>query len=200
MRAFAEKPRTGRDNFSWGAVAVALSVGLAHGMYDVVRVEASEALLDCKKFETKEPDFGMPVKGVGQFRFATGPEFSKAAESWDLVVYGIIARYAGLCTRFNAGLATKPEYETGLKEIDGYYREAKELEAKLSAAVRHRRDGAHSIDTGLERAVADLATRMRQAQGLEQISAPLKPGRPQKPRPILGAPGRAEEQEIPLSR
>lgn len=200
MRAFAEKPRTRRDNSYWGTVAVALSVGLLHGMYDVVPVKASDSLLDCQKFETKEPDSRAMVKGVGPVRFAAGPEFSKVAESWDLVVYGIIARYTALCNRTNAGLATKTEYDIGLKEIDGYYREAKELEAKLSAAVRSRHDGARSTDVGLELAVADLATRMRQAHALEQMSAPQKPGRPQKPRPILGAPGREEEPATPPLR
>jgi hypothetical protein len=189
MRALAEKLRARKEYFHLGAVAVALSVGFFLGMYDVMLVEASDALLDCKKFETKEPDSSVLVKGAGPFRFTTGPEFSKFSESWDLVVYGIIARYAGLCTRFTAGLASKTEYETGLKEIDQYYREAKELEMKLSAASQLHRDGTRVPDTGLELAVADLATRMRQAQGLEQLSAPLVPKRPCKPKDMLGTPG-----------
>ncbi len=200
MMVFAAKVRTEKEYIHWGVVAVALSIGLLPGVYDVLPAEASDALLECKKFETKEPDSSVLVKGAGPFRFATGPEYSKAAESWDLVVSSIIGRYAGICSRFTAGLATKTEYETNLKEIDQYYREARELESKLSVGVRHHSGGERSSDTGLASAVADLATRMRQAQGLEQISAPLKSGRPQKPRPILGAPGREEESEPELVR
>lgn len=189
MMALFEKVRKRKEYFHCGAVAVVLSVGFLSQIYNVAPVEASDALLDCKKFETKESDSSVLVKGVGPFRFATGPDFNKAAESWDLVVHGIIARYAGLCTRFTAGLATKSEYETGLKEIDAYYREAKELELKLSTSIEHRRDGARATVTGPEQAIKDLATRMRQEQGGEQISAPLVPKRPCKPKDMLGAQG-----------
>ncbi len=193
MRAVAEKRLTRKNYVHWGVVAVVLSVGLFSGMYDARPVEASDVLPDCKKFEIKELDSSVLVKGVGPFRFATGPEFTKAAESWDLVVYGIVGRYAGLCTRFTAGLATKTEYETGLKEIDQYYREAKELETKLSATLQRSRDGIHVTDARLEQAITDLAARVRQARGHERMSSPGRPVPPKKPRTILGTPGREEE-------
>ena len=200
MRVFAAKVRTKKEVIHRRVVVVALGIGVLPWIYDVVPVEASDALLDCKKVETREPDSNVLMKGVGPFRFATGPEFSKVAESWDLVVHGVIARYTALCNRIDAGLAIKAQYETELKEIDKYYREAKELETKLSDSTLSHRNGAHATATGLESAVADLASRLRKTQAHEQMSAPLKPGQPKKPRPILGAPGREEESEPLLVR
>ena len=200
MRVLAAKVQTKKEVIHWRVVAVALSIGLLPGVYDVLPGEASDAQLDCKNFETKEANSSVLVKGAGPFRFATGPEYSKVAESWDLVVHGIIARYTALCNRTNAGLAIKAQYETGLKEIDKYYREAKEFEAKLSDPTLSHRNGTHATATALESAVADLASRLRKTQAHEQMSAPLKPGQPKKPRPILGAPGREEESESLLVR
>jgi hypothetical protein len=200
MMAFSERPQTGMDSFSWGAVVVVLGVSMAHGVTQVVHAEAPHVVLNCASFEKKDTNAGVGSKGVGAFRFSTGLGFSKTSAAWEHVVHGIIARYTDLCNRFTSGLFTKMEYETGLEELDGFYREAKKLEVKLLDAVQSRRDGIHSTDIALESAVADLATRLRQAQGHEQISAPLNPGRPKKPRPILGAPGRTEELETPLLR
>lgn len=185
---------------SLGAVAVAFGVGLVDGVNHTASAEPSGIALDCTKFETPEPDSGVIVKGVGPFRFATGPELTKTAESWNHVVYGITERYRSLCGKLSIGLVTKAEYETIMKDINRFYREAKDLEGRLLDTVRHRRAGDRSTGSNLEPAVGDLAVRMRQGQGLEQISAPLKLGSPKKPRPILGAPGRTEELESPLLR
>lgn len=200
MRGYLGKPGIRKDNLSWSAMAIVFGVGLADSVNHAAIAEPSGIVLDCTKFEKPEPDSGVIVKGVGPFRFATGPELTKTAESWDHVVYGITERYRSLCGKLSIGLITKAEYETIMKDIDRFYREAKDLEERLLDTVRHRRAGDRSTGTNLEPAVGDLAARMRQGQGLEQISAPLKLGSPKKPRPILGAPGRTEEPESPLSR
>ncbi|MBX3324736.1 MAG: hypothetical protein U0223_00225 [Nitrospira sp.] len=170
------------------------------------RAERPDVKLDCTVYETKETNFGIGLK-VSYFFFNTGPEFSvsrKTGIAWDKIVHGTIARYVELCNRYNAGLVTKSEYDSRLKEIDGLYKETKELEAKLYAATRQRaRDADDELDdvlgrsrrttpspskTSVEAAAEGLADRVEQ---LEPISQPLKPSRPCKPPDMLGAPGRA---------
>lgn len=189
-----------RANFSLGAMAVVFGVGLADGVNHTASADPSGIALDCTKFEKPDPDSGVIIKGVGPFRFVTGPELSQAAKSWDLVVYSIMEHYRSLCGKLNVGLIAKTEYEISMKEIQSFFDEAKDLEKKLLNAVQHRRDSTRLTDAGLESAVADLAIRLRQPQSLEHMSAPLELGQPKKPRPILGAPGRKEELESPLPR
>ena len=141
---------------------------------------------------------------VAHFFFNTGPEFSfsrKTGVAWDKVVHGTIARYVELCSRYNAGLVNKVEYEARMKEIESLYKESKEMEAKLYAATRQRAKEAgdelaaelgHKPRTStsndkVESSVEKLAERV---EHLEPIGQPLKPSSPCPPPDMLGAPGR----------
>lgn len=199
----------------WGSeserkwLAVLMGMGLiissllAIGATDV-RAEVPDVKLDCSVYETKETNFGIALK-IAHFLFNTGPEFSfsrKTGVAWDKVVHGTIARYVELCNRYNAGIVTKAEYEARMKEIEGIYKETKEMEAKLVAATRQRaRDAGDELDdvlgrsrktpntkAGLEASVESLAERVEQ---LEPIGQPLKPVKPCPPPDMLGSPGRA---------
>ncbi|MFZ1805238.1 MAG: hypothetical protein WAU05_15020 [Nitrospira sp.] len=199
--------RRGKSERAWSAMLVGmgliicnvLMIGTADG-----RAEAPDVKLDCSVYETKETNFGIALK-IAHFLFNTGPEFSfsrKTGVAWDKVVHGTIARYVELCNRYNAGLVNKGEYEARMKEIEGIYKETKEMEAKLYAATRQRaRDAGDELDdmlgrsrktpnpkASLEASVESLAERVEQ---LEPIGQPLKPSRPCPPPDMLGSPGRA---------
>lgn len=180
-----------------------LSLGiLLAGAVGAARAEAPDVKLDCSVYETKTTNFGVAFK-VAHFLFNAGPEFSfsrKTGVAWDKVVHGTIARYVELCNRYNAGLVTKAEYEVRMKEIEGLYKETKEMEAKLYAATRQRaRDAGDELDAELgrkprastanvklEASVEQLADRVGQ---LEPIGQPLKPTPPCPPPDMLGSPG-----------
>jgi hypothetical protein len=185
-------------------VAAIMAIGLTLGSFvQMARAEAPDVKLDCSIYETKETNFGMAFK-VAHFFFNTGPEFSfsrKSGVAWDKVVHGTIARYVELCSRYNAGLVNKAEYEARMKEIESLYKESKEMEAKLYAATRQRaKDAGDELDAELgrkprasagkqnvESSVEQLADRV---EHLEPISQPLKPSTPCPPPDMLGAPGR----------
>jgi len=201
-----EQPRWGHMiGVRIGAVVLGFILSVAPGVGKVAYAEVPDVKLDCTVYETKETNFGIALK-VAHFFFNTGPEFSfsrKTGIAWDKIVHGTIARYVELCNRYNAGLVTKSEYDSRMKDIDGLYKETKELEAKLYAATRQRaRDAGDELDEMLgrsrraapspskatvETAVEGLAERVEQ---LEPIGQPLKPSRPCKPPDMLGAPGR----------
>ena len=188
-------------------VAAIVGIGLTLGpVVHVARAEAPDVKLDCSIYETKETNFGMAFK-VAHFFFNTGPEFSfsrKSGVAWDKVVHGTIARYVELCSRYNAGLVNKAEYEIRMKEIESLYKESKEMESKLYAATRQRaKDAGDELDAELgrkprastanvklESSVEQLAERV---DHLEPIGLPLKPAQPCKPPDMLGAPGAVQD-------
>lgn len=198
--------RTGAHRIGRVVVAAVLVISVMQGpLLQTARAEASDVKLDCSIYETKETNFGVAFK-VAHFFFNAGPEFSfsrKTGVAWDKVVHGTIARYVELCSRYNAGLVNKAEYEVRMKEIEGLYKETKEMEAKLLAATRQRaRDAGDELDEALGRSrrtpadsakarlegsVEGLAERI---EHLEPISQPLKPVQPCQPPDMLGAPGR----------
>jgi len=196
----------GRDTWGrrigLGAIMIVLSLSIVQGSDYAAWAEAPDEKLDCSIYETKETNFGVAFK-VAHFLFNTGPEFSfsrKTGVAWDKVVHGTIARYVELCSRYNAGLVNKAEYEARMKGIEALYKETKEMEAKLYAAVRQRakeagdelaaelghKPRASTANVNLESSVEQLADRVDQ---LEPIGLPLKPSQPCKPRDMLGAPG-----------
>jgi hypothetical protein len=164
--------------------------------------------LDCHVYDTRSGSITIALK-AGNFLFEVGPEVTFGRSrgiAWDKVVQGIIARYKEACTRYNAGLLSKEEYAQRLREIDGLYREAQELEQKLRDET-HRH--ARSMHDEMERALAGrsgggqesspeadpLATALTglstKIEQLESIGRPLSPKPPCPPPDMLGAPGRA---------
>lgn len=163
--------------------------------------------LDCHVYDSRSGSITIGVK-AGNFLFQVGPEVTFGTTrgiAWDKVVQGIIARYKEACTRYNAGVLTKEEYARRLREIDGLYREAQELERKLQAETHAH---ARSMHDEMERALAgrqgasqgpqgsepdSLGTSLAQLgdriEELEQIGRPLSPQPPCPPPDMLGAPG-----------
>ncbi len=109
--------------------------------------------LDCHVYDSKAGSITIGFK-AGNFLFEVGPEVtfgSARGIAWDKVVQGIIARYKEVCTRYNAGVISKEEYAQRLREIDGLYREALELEKKLRDETHAH---ARSMHSEMERALA----------------------------------------------
>lgn len=162
--------------------------------------------LDCHVYDTRSGSITIGFK-AGNFLFEVGPEVTFGRSrgiAWDKVVQGIIARYKEACTRYNAGLLSKEEYAQRLREIDGLYREAQELERKLREET-HRH--ARAMHDEMERALAgrsgagqesppeadQLGTALTglntKIEQLEPIGRPLTPKPPCPPPDMLGAPG-----------
>ena len=109
---------------------------------------APEEKMDCRVYESKTTNFNLglrfgvmllpllgPLSPQGSVTPMAGFD-RKTGVTWDKAVHGLVARYVELCTRYNAGLVDKAEYEARMKEIEGVYREAQELEPKLFEATR----------------------------------------------------------------
>ena len=126
-----------RDLVRWVVVAGAVAVAAAP---EALAVEAPAVQLDCDVHDTKTSNIGLAFKIAG-FLFKMGPEITFNQErgvKWDKVVQGFIAKYKELCSRYNAGLVTKEEYEVRLREMEGLHREAMELERKMVDETRSR--------------------------------------------------------------
>lgn len=128
--------------------------------------------MDCTVYETKSSSFGLglrfgtmllPVLGPLSPSVSATPGVNfdrKTGVAWDKNVHGLIARYVELCTRYNAGLVTKEEYETRLREIEGIHKDMTALESKVFEETRGH---AQSAQQDLDRALA----RRPQAQQVE---------------------------------
>ena len=118
--------------------------------------------LDCGVYETQTLDLSVGLK-AGNFLFNVGPEMGVTSRSgvvWNRVVQGTIARYVELCTRYNAGMVTKAEYEARLEQIEALYREAQQLQAQLMKAARRRsRSGFDELDRELGKRQESPSTR-----------------------------------------
>lgn len=167
--------------------------------------EPPSVQLDCDVHDTKTSNIGLAFKVAG-FLFKMGPEVTFNMErgvAWDKIVQGFIARYKELCSRYNAGMVTKEEYEQRLREMEGLYKEAQELERKLMDETRNRAKSAvDELDRTLaQRKAAEapapdpvkdsLDDLNRRIDKLEPIGRPLIPKPPCPPPDMLGAPGRA---------
>lgn len=165
--------------------------------------------LDCEVYETKRYGVTVAIRAA-MMVFNMGPSVTFTHErgvAWGKVAQGIIARYVELCTRSNAGLVTKEEYDKRIKEIDSLYREAQELERKMVEETRARAKDAfkeldqvfpnpsskgstsvHPTDVPdqMVSSLNDLDSRVNQ---LEPVSRHLKPTKPCPPPDMLGAPG-----------
>jgi len=160
--------------------------------------------LDCRVHDTTKSNIGLGFKIAG-FLFKAGPEVTFNMErgvAWDKVVQGFIARYKELCSRYNAGMVNKEEYEQRLREMEALYKEAQELERKLMEETRNRSKAAvEEMDRTLaqrkgEPSEADpikvsLDDLNRRIDRLEPVGKPLTPKKPCSPPDMLGAPGKA---------
>ena len=161
--------------------------------------------LDCRVHDTEKSKIGVALK-VASFLFKWGPEISYDKErgiAWDKVVQGFIAKYKELCSRYNAGLVTKAEYEARLREMEGLHREAMALERKMVDETRGRaKAGVEELDRTLAQRRGDEAPQAdpikasledlgQRIDKLEPIGRPLIPKPPCPPPDMLGAPGRS---------
>jgi hypothetical protein len=169
----------------------------------------SDDQVDCEIYETKQ--YGITVGlAAGMMVFNMSPSVTFTYErgvAWDKVAHEIIARYVELCTRYNAGLVTKEDYDKRIKEIDSLYRKAQEFERQMVEETRARAKDAFkdldqvfpnpsskgsasahptNVDDQMVNSLNDLASRVNQ---LEPITRPLKPAKPCPPPDMLGAPG-----------
>lgn len=116
------------------------AVGLLFAASPAWAVEPPAVQLDCDVHDTKTSNIGLAFKVAG-FLFKMGPEITFNQErgvKWDRVVQGFIAKYKELCSRYNAGMVTKEEYEARLREMEALHREAMELERKMVEETRSR--------------------------------------------------------------
>jgi len=141
-----------------------LSIVLAGWPPALMAGSAPREKMDCRVYETKSTSFGVGLKFGAMLLPLLGPlspsasvtplvNFDqKTGVAWDKAVHGIIARYVELCSRYNAGLVSKEEYDARLKEIEGLYKEAQGLEAKLLEETRsHARQAADELSKELGR-------------------------------------------------
>ena len=134
---------------SW-MVPAAVLVGVWVGSWPspAAAGNAPEEKMDCRVYESKTTKFSLglkfgvmllPLLGPLSPQGSVTPQASfdrQTGVAWDKAVHGLVARYVELCTRYNAGLVDKAEYDARMKEIEVVYREAQELEPKLYEATR----------------------------------------------------------------
>jgi hypothetical protein len=166
----ASLPRTktiGRRIGRLGWIMPALMVGglwVGSWAAPVAAASAPEEKMDCRVYETKTTNFNMglrfgvmllpllgPLSPQGSMTPMMGFD-RKTGVAWDKAVHGLVARYVELCTRYNAGLVDKAEYEARMKEIESVYRDAQELEPKLYEATRqHAKAASDDLNRELSR-------------------------------------------------
>lgn len=194
-----------------GVATVGLCVALSVGLPESWAGEPPAEQLDCKVYETRKMSVTVGFS-VGNMVFSMGPDVTLGIErgvAWDKAAQGLIARYVELCTRYNTGMVTPEEYHVRLKEIDGLYKEAREIEAKLFEATRQRARGAmdelqqslgqkptmpQTEASSLQTSVDNL---VKKVEALSPIGRPLTPAPPCPAPDMLGAPGAHAEPRQP---
>jgi len=186
---------------------------------------APEEKMDCRVYETKTTNFNMglrfgvmllpllgPLSPQGSMTPTAGFD-RKAGVAWDKAVHGLVARYVELCTRYNAGLVDKAEYEARMKEIEVVYREGQELEPKLYEATRQhakaagdelnrelgRRKPAAAANESLAASIQDFSDRVDRLEPAGRPidpSAPALPPDPMKPPATTGTVGASPDSSI----
>lgn len=153
----------------WLGVGMLTTIGLGWPSMTIAG-NAPREKMDCRVYETKTTSFGIGLRFGAMLLPLLGPlspsasvtplvNFDrKTGVAWDKAVHGIIARYVELCSRYNAGLVNKQEYEVRMKEIEGLYKEAQGLEAKLYEATRsHAKQAAEELNQELGKKKAATA-------------------------------------------
>jgi len=160
--------------------------------------EPPDEKMDCRIYETKTSSFGLGVRFGAMLLPLLGPLSPSASAAptvtfdrktgvaWDKTVHGLVARYVELCTRYNAGLVTKQEYEARMKEIEGIHKDMAGLESKVFEETRgHAQSAQQDLDRSLSKrpaakpgattTVADsLATLSRRVDQLDTGPPPQK--------------------------
>ena len=97
---------------------------------------------DCSIYQSKDGKITLGFKASGLL-FGIGPEISFGNDTginWGELSQRLVARYLELCTRFNTGSITKPEYDKGLEKIEALETKAYKLYQQVIEETRKRRD------------------------------------------------------------
>ena len=112
---------------------------------------------DCSVYKSENGKITLGFKAGGLF-FGIGPEISFGTESgigWDNLTQRLVARYLELCTRFNTGSISKPEYDKRLKKIEAIEAKAYELYQKVIEEAAKRKDKIfEELDEATEETIA----------------------------------------------
>ena len=112
---------------------------------------------DCSVYKSKNGKITLGFKAGGLF-FGIGPEVSFGTESgidWNNLTQRLVVRYLELCTRFNTGSISKPEYDKRLKKIEAIEAEAYELYQKVIEETAKRKDKIfEELDEATEETIA----------------------------------------------
>jgi hypothetical protein len=120
-------------------------------------IEPPREKQDCHVYETKtnKVTVAMTIAGLSfslPYGIMDGPSGSVRPETtfertngveWEKAVHGVIARYVELCTRYNAGLVTREEYNARMDEIQGVYQDMKGLEGRTLKETKERAQAAY---------------------------------------------------------
>lgn len=110
--------------------------------------EPPDEKMDCRIYETKTTGLGLGLRFGAMLLPLLGPLSPSASAAptvtfdrktgvaWDKTVHGLVARYVELCTRYNAGLVTKEEYQARMTEIEGIHKDMAALESQVFAETR----------------------------------------------------------------
>ena len=112
---------------------------------------------DCSVYKSENGKITLGFKAGGLF-FGIGPEVSFGTESgidWNNLTQRLVVRYLELCTRFNTGSISKPEYDKRLKKIEAIEAEAYELYQKVIEETAKRKDKIfEELDEATEETIA----------------------------------------------
>ena len=169
----------------------------------LLAADPPDKLLDCTVTEVLQPDLTLARKAAN-FSFATGPDLSDLEEervTWNRISQGLLTRYVELCQRYNLGNADRGEYRDRLRDLEGYYRVAKDFEERLleKADPRMRESlggtgdsGTRSLESYAQRTQKSLLDPLQAfAQEIGELGPTgrlLQPKRPAESPDILGAP------------
>ena len=149
----------------------------------VAAADPPDEKMDCRVYETKTSSFGLgvrfgtmllPLLGPLSPSVSANPSVSferKTGVAWDKNVHGLVARYVELCTRYNAGLVTKEEYQARMREIEGIHKDMTALESKVFEETRgHAQSAQQDLDRALsKRAPATQAETTAVAESLTAL-------------------------------
>ena len=139
--------------FQAPTVAAEFKLYLDDSRTDHIMVEEQ----DCSVYKSENGKITLGFKAGGVF-FGIGPEVSFGTESgidWNNLTQRLVARYLELCTRFNTGSISKPEYDKRLKKIEAIEAEAYELYQKVIEETAKRKDKIfEELDEATEETIA----------------------------------------------
>ena len=139
--------------FQASTVAAEFKLYLDDSRTDHIMVEEQ----DCSVYKSENGKITLGFKAGGLF-FGIGPEVSFGTESgidWNNLTQRLVVRYLELCTRFNTGSISKPEYDKRLKKIEAIEAEAYKLYQKVIEETAKRKDKIfEELDEATEETIA----------------------------------------------